>query len=139
MVLEESMRLYPPAWAFARSAIDEDEIGGHTISKGAYVLVFPATTHRHPDFWEQPDVFDPERFSPERSAGRHRFAYFPFGGGPRVCIGNQFALTEAQLILATILPRYQFRLLPGVEMVPEPLITLRPRGKLLMTISRQGG
>jgi len=139
MVLEESMRLYPPAWAFARSAIDEDEIGGYRIAKGAYVLLFPATTQRHPDFWEQPDVFDPERFSPERSAGRHRFAYFPFGGGPRICIGNQFALTEAQLILATVLPHYQFRLLPRAEVVPEPLITLRPRGKLLMTISRKGG
>ncbi len=139
MVLEESMRLYPPAWAFARSAIAEDEIGGYTIAKGAYVLVFPATTHRHPDFWERPDVFDPERFSPERAAGRHRFAYFPFGGGPRVCIGNQFALTEAQLILATVLSRCQFRLLPGVALVPKPLITLRPRGKLLMTIHRQGG
>lgn len=139
MVLEESMRLYPPAWAFGRSAIDEDEIGGYTIPKGAYVLMFPATTHRHPDFWEQPDAFDPERFEPERVAERHRFAYFPFGGGPRVCIGNQFALTEAQLILATILPCYQFRLLPGAKVVPEPLVTLRPRGKLLMTIHRQGG
>ena len=139
VVLEESMRLYPPAWAFARSAIAEDEINGYSIPKGAYVLVFPATTHRHPDFWERPDVFDPERFEPSRAAGRHRFAYFPFGGGPRVCIGNQFALTDAQLILATILSRYQFRLLPGAEVVPEPLITLRPRGKLLMTIHRQGG
>jgi cytochrome P450 len=138
MVLEESMRLYPPAWAFARQAIDEDEIGGSIISKGAYVLMFPATTHRHPDFWERPDVFDPERFAPSRAAGRHRFAYFPFGGGPRRCIGNQFALTEAQLILATILPRYQLRLLPGVALVPEPLVTLRPRGGLFMTIHRQG-
>ncbi len=113
MVLEESMRLYPPAWAFARHAIADDAIGGYTIPKGAYVLMFPSTTHRHPAFWERPDVFDPERFAPSRAAGRHRFAYFPFGGGPRLCIGNQFALTEAQLILATILPRYQLRLLPG--------------------------
>ncbi|GHO93146.1 cytochrome P450 [Reticulibacter mediterranei] len=134
IVLEESMRLYPPAWAFARQAIDEDEIGGYRIAKGAYILMFPVATHRHPDFWEQPDVFDPERFSPERAAGRHRFAYFPFGGGPRVCIGNQFALTEAQLVLATILSRYQLRLLPGANIVPEPLITLRPRGGLLMTV-----
>lgn len=139
MVLEESMRLYPPAWAFARSAIAEDEIGGYSIPKGAYVLLFPYVTHRHPDFWERPLVFDPERFAPERAAGRHRFASFPFGGGPRLCIGNQFALTEAQLILATILSRYQFRLLPGAKVVPEPLITLRPRGKLLMTVSRKGG
>jgi cytochrome P450 len=139
LVLEESMRLYPPAWAFARYAGDEDEVGGYTIPKGAYVLMFPATTHRHPDFWERPDVFDPERFSPERTNGRHRFAYIPFGGGPRICIGNQFALTEAQLILATILPRYQFRLLPGAKVVPEPLITLQPRGGLWMTIQRPAG
>ncbi len=140
MVLEESMRLYPPAWAFARSAIAEDEIAGYTIAKGAYVLMFPATTHRHPDFWERPDVFDPERFEPSRAAGRYRFAYFPFGGGPRICIGNQFVLTEAQLILATILPRYQFRLLPETNVVPEPLVTLRPQGgKLLMTIHRHEG
>ena len=138
MVLEESMRLYPPAWAFARQAIAEDAIGGYTIPKGAYVLMFPSMTHRHPAFWERPDVFDPERFAPERVVGRHRFAYFPFGGGPRLCIGNQFALTEAQLILATILPRYQLRLLPGASVVPEPLVTLRPRGGLLMTAYRQG-
>src|SRR5260221_8273819 len=139
MVLEESMRLYPPAWVFARSAIDEDEIGGYSIAKGGYVLMFPATTNRHPTFWDRPDVFDPERFEPARAAGRHRFAYFPFGGGPRVCIGNQFALTEAQLILARIRPRYQFHLLPGARVVPDPLITLRPRGGLLMTIHRKGG
>ena len=77
---------------------------------------------------DEPDVFDPERFEPGRVAGRHRFAYFPFGGGPRLCIGNQFALTEAQLILATILPRPQFRLLRGPNVIPEPLVTLRPRG-----------
>jgi cytochrome P450 len=75
-----------------------------------------------------------QRFAPERTTGRHRFAYIPFGGGPRVCIGNQFALTEAQLILATILPRYQFRLLPEAKVVPEPLITLRPRGGLCRMI-----
>jgi cytochrome P450 len=113
MMLEESMRLYPPAWAFGRSAIDEDEIGGYALARGAFVLIFPAVTQRLPDFWEQPEVFDPERFAAERD----HFAFFPFGGGPRVCIGNQFALTEAQLILATILPRSQFSLLPGTRVV----------------------
>ena len=131
------MRLYPPAWAFARQAIAEDAIGDYTIPKGAYVLMFPSMTHRHPAFWGRPDVFDPERCAPSRAAGRHRFAYFPFGGGPRVCIGNQFALTEAQLILATILSQYQLRLLPGVALVPEPLVTLRPRGGLFMTVHRK--
>jgi cytochrome P450 len=93
-------------------------------------------THRHPAFWERPLEFDPERFSIESTAGRPRFAYFPFGGGPRLCIGNQFALSEAQLILATILSRFQLRLLPGAIVTPEPLVTLRPRGDLLMTVRR---
>jgi len=130
------MRLYPPAWAVGRHALEADEIGGHTIPKGAYVLVFQYVTHRHPDFWEQPDAFDPERFAAERSTGRHRFAYFPFGGGPRLCIGNQFALIEAQLILATILSRHQLLLSPKARVIPEPLVTLRPRGSLLMTAHR---
>jgi len=136
MVIEESMRLYPPAWAVGRHALEADEIGGHTIPKGAYVMVFQYVTHRHPDFWEQPDAFDPERFAAERSTGRHRFAYFPFGGGPRLCIGNQFALIEAQLILATILSRHQLLLSPTARVIPEPLVTLRPRGSLLMTAHR---
>ena len=136
MVVEEAMRLYPPAWGLGRRAIGNDAIGGYAIPKGAYVLVFPYVTHRHPAFWERPDVFDPERFSAPLAAGRHRFAYFPFGGGPRLCLGNQFALYEAQLILATILSRYQLRPLPGEVVTPEPLVTLRPRGDLLMTVRR---
>jgi enediyne biosynthesis protein E7 len=136
MVVEEAMRLYPPAWGLGRRALGNDEIGGYAIPRGAYVLVFPYVTHRHPAFWERPGAFDPERFSAQLSAGRHRFAYFPFGGGPRLCLGNQFAFYEAQLILATILSRYQLRLLPGTVVTPEPLVTLRPRGDLLMTIHR---
>ena len=133
MVIEESMRLYPPAWAVGRHALAEDEIGGYIIPKRAYVLVFQYVTHRHPDFWERPDDFDPGRFAAERATGRHRFAYFPFGGGPRLCIGNQFAMSEAQLILATVLSRYQLFLSPTARVIPEPLVTLRPRGSLLMT------
>jgi enediyne biosynthesis protein E7 len=136
MVIEEAMRLYPPVWGLGRRALSNDEIGGYTIPKGAYVLVFSFVTHRHPAFWERPDEFDPERFSVPLAAGRHRFAYFPFGGGPRLCLGNQFALYEAQLILATILSRYQLRLLSGTVVTPEPLVTLRPRGDLLMTVRR---
>ncbi len=136
MVVEEAMRLYPPAWGLGRRALGNDEIGGYAIPKGTYVLVFPYVTHRHPAFWERPGEFDPERFSAPLAAGRHRFAYFPFGGGPRLCLGNQFALYEAQLILATILSRYQLRPLPGTVVTPEPLVTLRPRGDLLMTVRR---
>lgn len=139
MVVEESMRLYPPAWAVGRHALKQDEIGGYTIPQGAYVLVFQYVTQRHPDIWEQPDVFDPWRFSAERISERPRFAYFPFGGGPRLCIGNQFALIEAQLILATILSRYQVRLSATAHVVPEPLVTLRPGGELSMTVHRSAG
>jgi enediyne biosynthesis protein E7 len=139
MVVEEAMRLYPPAWAVGRHALGTDEIGGYTIPKGAYVVLAQYVTHRHPAFWPDPDTFDPERFSEERSAERRRYAYFPFGGGPRLCIGNQFALMEAQLILATILARHEVRLAPTAHVVPEPLITLRPGGALLMTLHRTDG
>jgi cytochrome P450 len=94
----------------------------------------PYYTHRHPLFWEEPDKFDPERFTPERSAGRPRFAYVPFGGGPRQCIGNTFAMMEAQLILATVAQRYQLRLVPGHLVEPQVLLTVRPRFGLPMML-----
>jgi enediyne biosynthesis protein E7 len=92
--------------------------------------------HRHPDFWEDPETFDPERFTPERSAGRPHFAYIPFGGGPRQCIGNTFALTEAQLVLATVAQRYRLRGDPASPVKPHALITLRPQGVLRMRLER---
>jgi len=137
MVLEETMRLYPPAWSFSRSAVEEDEIGGYRVPKGTMVLVSPYTMHRHPAFWEHPETFDPERFTPERSAGRPRFAYFPFGGGPRQCIGNQFAMLEAQLALATIAQRYRLRVVPGHPIEPQALITLRLKHGLPVTLERR--
>jgi cytochrome P450 len=93
-------------------------------------------THRHPAFWEDPEVFDPERFAPERAASRPHYAYFPFGGGPRLCIGSNFALMEMQLILATIAQRYKLRLVPGRPVEPEALLSLRPRYGLPMTLHR---
>ena len=93
-------------------------------------------THRHPAFWPDPETFDPERFAPERAATRPRFAYFPFGGGPRLCIGNTFALTEAQLVLATVASRWRLDLPQGHAAEPEPLVTLRPRGGLPMRVHR---
>ncbi|MBV9230063.1 MAG: cytochrome P450, partial [Chloroflexi bacterium] len=138
MVIEEAMRLYPPAWALTRNTIADDTIAGYHIPKGSMILLCPYTTHRHPTFWENPEVFDPERFTPERSANRPRYAYFPFGGGPRQCIGNGFAMMEAQLILATVLQRYRLRLVPDTLVEPEPLITLRPHYGLPMTLFRIG-
>jgi cytochrome P450 len=127
MVIEESMRLYPPAWVVERTPLADDVIGGYRIPAGSSVYLSSYVTHRHPDFWENPEGFDPERFTAERSAGRPRYAYFPFGGGPRMCIGNNFALLEAQLLLATIARRYRLDLVPGHPVATHPMITLRTR------------
>src|SRR5205807_8620728 len=91
-------------------------------------------THRHPEFWENPEGFDPGRFEPERAAGRHRFAYLPFGAGPRKCVGESFGMLEMQLVLATIAQRYQLDLVPGHPVVPQPAISLRPRYGMWMTL-----
>jgi cytochrome P450 len=136
MVIEESMRLYPPAYAIGRWCNDGDEIGGYTVPPNSTLTLSPYLTHRHPEFWEEPDKFDPERFTAERQAERPRYAYLPFGGGPRQCIGNNFAMTEAILLLATIAQRYRLELLPGQRVEMEPLITLRPRNGLPMRVAR---
>lgn len=137
MVLQEALRLYPPAWILSRKALADDELGGYHIPQGSMVILSPYATHRHPDFWEQPEVFDPERFTPERVAARPHYAHFPFGGGPRLCIGSNFALMEAQLILATVSQRYQLRLMPDHPVVPEAKITLRPRYGMPMTVQQR--
>lgn len=137
MVLEESMRLYPPAHTISRSPIAADEVLGQRIPPGAEVLIVPWLLHRKPSLWENPDRFDPERFAPERAAERPRFAYIPFGGGPRICIGAAFAMAEATLILATIAQRYRLRLKPGFPVEPQGLITLRPRNGLRMLLERR--
>jgi cytochrome P450 len=137
MVLEEAMRLYPPAWFLMRKAINEDTIGDYPIPANAFISYSAYTLHRHPDFWDNPERFDPERFSPEQVAARPRFAYLPFGAGPRLCIGNNFAMLEGQLILATVAQRYRFALVPGHEVVPEPALTLRTRSGVLVTMQRR--
>ena len=137
-VIEEAMRLYPAAWVVARGAIGADEIGGYPIPAGSMISISPFITHRHPDFWPVPEAFDPDRFTPERSAGRPRYAYFPFGGGPRQCIGNNFAMLEATLLLATIAQAGRLDLVPGHPVVPEPLVTLRPRHGMRMRFVKTG-
>ena len=136
MVTEEVLRLYPPAWIFGRKAIADDEIGGYFVPANSMIVLSPYMTHRHPAFWDNPEVFEPERFAPEREASRPHYAYFPFGGGPRMCIGSNFALMEMQLILATVAQRYKLRLVPGHPVEPEALLSLRPRHGLLMTLRR---
>jgi cytochrome P450 len=125
MVLKEAMRLYPPAWGVGRRCSADDEIGGHLVPAGSDVLVSPWVTHRHPEFWDRPERFDPERFTPEREAERHRHAYFPFGAGPRACIGQYFSMLEAVIALAVIAREFDVESL--TERVPlAPRITLHP-------------
>jgi cytochrome P450 len=127
MVIDEAMRLYPPVWAVGRQAIAEDEIMGRRLAKGSNVVLSQWLAHRHPAFWDDSERFEPERFSAERAAGRPRYAFFPFGGGPRMCIGNLFALTEAQIVLATVAQKYRLRVPAHHPVELQPLVTLRCR------------
>jgi cytochrome P450 len=137
-VLQESMRLYPPVWIVGRSPSQDVSIGGYDIPRGSLVFVSQWVTHRHPRFWDDPEGFDPDRWLPERAKGLHRHQYFPFAAGPRMCIGAGFAMMEGQLLLATIARRYRVDLVPGHPIVPEPLITLRPKHGVQATVHRIG-
>jgi cytochrome P450 len=134
MVLEETMRLYPPVAAIWRQPRSEVGVGGYTIPEKTGILVSPFLTHRHKDFWSDPLAFNPERFNPETAPKRHPFAYFPFGGGRHVCLGKHFAMLESQVILATVLQRYRIRLLDREPAMPHFLITLRPKNGLVCAL-----
>jgi cytochrome P450 len=134
LILAESLRLYPPTWVTTRTPSAADEIGGHVLPAHAVLLVSPYVLQRHPAFWEHSEQFDPERFTPARAVGRPRFAYFPFGGGPRRCIGQNLAMLEMLVVLAMMAQAYDLRLVPGHPVEPAALITLRPRHDLLMTL-----
>jgi cytochrome P450 len=127
-VIEEAMRLYPPAFSIGRLAERRVQLGPATIEPGEVVLVTIRGIHRRPDLWPEPEAFRPERMSEDQKKARPRHAYMPFGAGPRICIGNHFALMEAHLIVATIARRWRFRLAQHPDIVEEPLVTLRPRG-----------
>jgi cytochrome P450 len=133
-VFEEALRLYPPAWIITRKALADDEIGGYRVPANALVVASPYVTHRQAALWHDPEAFDPDRFTEEHAASRPRFAYYPFGGGPRLCIGDQFALTEARLIIATVAQRYRLRLVAGHPIAVEPGVTLRPKHGLMMNL-----
>lgn len=155
MVIEETMRLYPPVWVFERRALEEDRFEDFVIPKDATVGISPYVLHRSSKHWENPEGFDPTRFEPRAKeapssrqsradgpgprhaggmTGRHKYAYMPFGGGPRTCIGNVFALTEATIVLAMIARRFRMDLLPGHTMELDALVTLRPKGGLPMQV-----
>jgi cytochrome P450 len=132
------MRLYPPAPGMGRRAHAPDRIGDYDIPEGADVAVFPWVTHRHPDFWPEPERFDPDRFTPEREAERHRHAYFPFGAGPRACIGQYFSMLEATIVLAMIARR--FEVTSTSERPPvRPGITLQPTAGVPVRLRRRAG
>jgi cytochrome P450 len=132
MVLKEAMRLYPPFWVVERKALAVDEIGGFRIPAGSTVTLSQYVTHRHPSLWDDPEVFDPERFAPQKAEKVPRFAYFPFGCGPRQCIGGHFAMMEAALVLSMVTQAFGLPLATGCAVVPEPGVTLRPRGPILV-------
>jgi cytochrome P450 len=130
MVIEEAMRLYPPAHTISRTAIGEDRIGGVRVPPGAAITISAYLTHRNSNLWPDPERFAPERFAPGAVAQRHRFAYLPFDGGPRICIGNGLAIVEAKAIVATIAQRYRVRLAPGHVVEPIGLVTLRAKNSV---------
>ncbi|MCA9903198.1 MAG: cytochrome P450 [Anaerolineae bacterium] len=133
MVIKESMRLCPAVYAIGRQAIEDVEIGSYRIPKGASIGIFSFVTHRDPRWWgDDVGQFNPERFAPDQEAQIKKYAYLPFSTGPRICIGNSFAMMEAHLMLATIAQRWRLELQPGQVVEPEPLITLRPKGGLHM-------
>jgi cytochrome P450 len=134
MLIDETLRLYPPAPAISRTAIADDLVCGFRIRSGSTVLTSQWVTHRSPLYWEEPEKFDPERFAPDGSRGRHEFAYYPFGGGPRMCIGDRFSLMEQTLALAMTAQRFRVRI--DDEIVPYPVFTLRPAGGIRAWLER---
>jgi cytochrome P450 len=138
-VIQESLRLYPPIWMYLRTASEDDVIGGYRIRAGKNIYLSPYITHRHLDFWENPEGFDPDRFAPEKTQGWHRFRYWPFGGGPRKCIGNNFAVVEMQLVVATIAQAYDLVLVPGHPVVIQPGLSLRQRDGVLVSLEPTKG
>ena len=140
-VIKESMRLYPPAWTTGREAAEDVEVGGYRIPKGAQILTSQWVVHHDPRWFPNPEGFDPDRWAPERAKLLPRFAYFPFGGGPRVCIGSHFAMLEATLMLAVIVSRWRLDLRPGQRLELKPSVTLRQAGdglRVKLTARRAG-
>ncbi len=138
-VFKEAMRLYPPAYALSRRALRDVEIDGYRVPKGRVVLLAAYTLHRREEYFPQAERFDPERFAPEREKQLPRYAYVPFGAGPRICIGQYFAMIEGHLLLATIAQRVSFSLLPGQAIEPDPVhhLALRPAGAVNVTVKKR--
>jgi cytochrome P450 len=139
MVLAESLRLYPPIWIMSRWTLSDYEMGGYLVRANSLLVISQYVMHHNARYFPEPFRFDPQRWTPEAKAERPAFAYFPFGGGPRQCIGEGFAWMEAMLLLATLAQQWQMRLVPGhpVEMEAQATTTLRPKYGMLMTLKRR--
>ncbi len=137
MFIKETLRLYPLAYAFSRDVIQDVELGGYTIPAGASVHISPWSLHRNSDIWDAPDTFDPKRFHGEHGAEYGKYDYLPFGGGPRVCIGNHFAIMEAKVCLVTIAQRYRLDLAPGYTITPDRQFTIYPSDGLPMIVRQR--
>lgn len=133
-VFAESLRMFPPAWVLARRVVEPLQLGEHTLPVNCLVAISPWVVHHDPRLFPAPHRFDPERFSPEAKAARHRFAYFPFSAGPRNCIGEGFAWAEGVLVLATLAQRWKFQLAAGQRVEPQPLLTMRPKYGMRMQV-----
>jgi cytochrome P450 len=136
-VLKETLRLYPPAYAMSRVALHDVEIDGYQVRKWQTVLMSPYAIHRRPDYFPHPEQFDPDRFTPENEKSLPRYAYMPFGAGPRICIGNYFAMMEGHLLLATLAQRVNFELVAGQQVIPAPKVTIRPKYGIKMVVRRR--
>ncbi|RYX85075.1 cytochrome P450 [bacterium] len=137
MVFNEAMRLYPPVWVMVRRALEADEIAGYPIPAGAFIIVSPYTTHRHPDLWPDSERFDPSRFAPNDGPKRPLYAHFPFAGGRHLCLGQRFAIIEAQLILGALAARFDFRPIAEPPVVAQPVLTLRQQFGVPMEVHRR--
>jgi cytochrome P450 len=136
MVIQETLRLTPPAWGFDRMALQDDFIGGYRIPRKSTVAISIYAIQRHPKYWENPEQFDPLRFSEERSKNRPEYAFLPFGGGPRRCVGMRMAMVQMELMLATMLQGFVFRPVPGIPFELKPMLNLRPRNGIWMTLQK---
>jgi cytochrome P450 len=137
-VMRETLRLYPPAWLIGREIVQPFEIGGYTLQPGESIMMSPYTVQRDGRFFPEPDRFMPERWLEPPATPLPKFAYFPFGGGPRVCIGNHFAMMEIALVLATLLQQVELTVVPGFELKFSPVVTLRPAQGVPVLVRRRG-
>jgi cytochrome P450 len=134
-VIHEALRLYPPFWMIDRMAVADDQVGNVVIPRGSTVIIYVYGAHHAPRYWQDPENFAPGRFTKEEMKQRTPFTFLPFGGGPRVCIGQHYAMLQILMILSGLIRRYDFELVPGQTIEPRPMVILRPKHGIRMTFT----